>query len=389
MTTTSLTVHGIFSLRAPTHISAPENYHAEIVEGYVRAKPGKTPQGKEAMACTATQHREFLTAANAERFPFIAANNVAGRMRREAASLVMEALRKKNQKISLGSYSILTCGAASSSPDMEDVSYAEYKRAMNHPYLGLVGGGPKMIKRNMQVFDVLPCNEFLRDQQFSIAHPHEENCRLAKNGYELTAVACFKRGDDIRSMLNVDQMEAMIENFDDEMRDRAEEMLKDKKGKEEGLKNTVRSSTVTWSSFEFIKPGADFDFTIKLNKNTDAQIGLFLLSLENFAQKHIGGQARNGLGRFTLNDVMLVGSGIEIKDVFNNNKLVKTHPSIEKYLKAWDAAAAAMTSEELEEILKHESKEEKQAKNAEKQAKLDAIKATRAAEKAAAAQAKA
>ena len=263
------------------------------------------------------------------------------------------------------------------------MTYNEYLRAKNHVYLGLLGGGPRLVRRRMQVLDALPCNEFLRTHSYAIAHPHTENCRVSKNGYELTAAACFKRGDDIRYLVSAELMQSSVEDFDQEMQRRTLEILEDQKKKDEGQSNNIRSSTVVWSSFEFVKAGTDFDFTIKLNDVTDAQIGLFLHSLNRFAHKHFGGQSRNGLGRFALNDVMLVGDGVEIENIFNNNELVTTNEGIAPFMAAWDDAVATVSAAELEELLRGESKEEKVAKQAEKDAKAAASKAQKLAAKAA------
>lgn len=375
-------VHAILRTLSPLHITSTESHRYEVSpDGYGQVRIGS--KGGDC-ACTGIQKLQFARnggAANGLKVPVIAANNIAGRMRRQAAKIILDVLKSKNQKIDLNTYSVLTCGAVNGGAAKSDLTYQEYQAASNDPYLGLFGGGPNMVTRRMQVFNALPANAELRDAGYSISHPVHEAIAELKG---MSSAACFKRGDDIRQMLDVDRMVDNIENFEETFNQRQQEILADLRSKADGLDGD-RNSTITWTAIEFVNPGVDFDLTFQLKDVTPAQVGLFLESLERFAQEAIGGQVRNGFGRITLNDVQI---GVQNKDtrqfnysktsVFNNNSLVREGEA-KAYLNAWKDAIEHISAAKLMELVKGTMDEKLAEKKAEKKAKAADLKAKQVA----------
>jgi CRISPR type IV-associated protein Csf2 len=380
----TVTIHAILTTLSPLHIASPESFRYEISDatGFGMVKNGS----KGGIACSGIQRRRFApSAVEGIEFgvPFIAANNIAGRLRRQGAKILLDAIKAKGQKITLQTYSAITCGAVTGKPDSRDLSYAEYLETSAHPFVGLFGGGPRMLRRRMRVFDALPVVESLRSGGFTIAHPN--GFGKATSGGNLTNGAAFRRGDDVSALLDVDRMTDTVEDFEAQHQARQLLIFEDQKAKDAEEKGS-RHSTKAWSAFEFVYPGVDFDFTIELVGVTDAQIGLFLLALDGLVKESIGGMSRNGLGRIQLNDVVIAEMKSENSSVtdtvFNNNSLVKSHADVAVYLDAWASASTEISAERLDAIMKPpvlDSEEEKLAKAAEKLVKAAAKKAEKPA----------
>lgn len=372
----SVTIHAILTTLSPLHIASPESFRYEVNEatGFGVVKNGS----KGGIACSGIQRRRFAPlAVEGIEFgiPFIAANNIAGRLRRQGAKILFDAIWAKGQKITLQTYSAITCGAVTGKPDSRDLTYAEHLETSLHPFVGLFGGGPRMLRRRMRVLDALPVVEALRSGGFTIAHPNGSG--KAMKGTNLTYGAAFRRGDDVSALLDVERMAATVQDFEAQHHARQLLIFEDQKAKDAEEKGS-RHSTKAWSAFEFVAPGVDFDFTIELVNVTEAQIGLFLLALDGLAKESIGGMSRNGLGRIKLNDVAISevvnGSVIVTDTVFNNNSLIAANSDVAGYLDAWASAAKEVSAERLDAIMKPpvvDSDEEKAAKvDAKKAAKL-------------------
>ncbi|MDO8728576.1 MAG: type IV CRISPR-associated protein Csf2 [bacterium] len=388
MSKKSVTIHAILTTLSPLHIASPETFRYEVSDstGYGLVKNGT----KGGIACAGIQRRRFAPG-SVDGLDYgvavIAANNIAGRLRRQGAQILVNVLREKNQKITLQTYSAITCGAVTGKPDSRDLTFAEYKEVSSHPYVGLFGGGPRMLRRRMRVLDAVPVMDSLRSSGFSVGHPR--GVGKATSGMNISRGAAFRRGDDVSALLDVDRMEGVVTDFEVQFNARQRLIIEDQLAKDAEEKGS-RNSTKAWSAFEFVDPGVDFDFTVELTDVTDAQIGLFLLSLDGLAKTSIGGQTRNGLGRIRLNDVAIAintGDNVDVTDtIFNNNSLIKADPSIAVYLNAWKIAASELSGERLDAIMKPPviaTDEEKAAKAVDKERKAEE-KALKAAEEKAA-----
>lgn len=365
----NISVHAILTTASPLHITSPESFRYEIdpSTGYGRVKNGSTG----GIACSGIQRRRFAPGAVEGidfGLPVVAANNIAGGLRRFAAQIVLDVLRAKKQKIALSTYSAITCGAVTGIPDMRDLTYAEYTESAAHPYVGLFGGGPRLLRRRIQVLDALPVMDVLRAGNYTIPHPNGTGRNSNIQG--LTQAACFKRGDDVSALLDVERMEDSVDQFQQAFIARQAQILEDKSAKDNDLEGS-RYSTKTWSAFEFINPGVDFDFTINLKGVSDEQIGLFLMTLEKYANSCIGGQSRNGLGRIKLQDVVLVekqitGETLVTDAVFDNNSLNMGNPMVAAYQAAWVEASKSITAAQLDELMKPPAEKEKAPKASKK-----------------------
>jgi len=277
------------------------------------------------------------------RVPVIAANNIAGHLRRHAASLVIDALRARGETVSLPVYSCLQSGAWTGRPGAEDMTYGEYIKASQHPYLGLFGGGPRMMRKGFRTRDALPALPWLRE---SLKTDVVDGASSVADipAWSLTKIAFFRRNDDLSDLVGIQQAQSVVSNFEQVFEAYEQSILADKAETQK-----ARTSTFTFSAIEFVIPGVSFDFGFDLRDGlTDAQVGLFLLALDRFTERDtLGGAVRNGFGRVALDVVELDGT-----PVFSGGRLNRAIPDVETFIAAWEEAAAKMTVAELDYLFR-------------------------------------
>lgn len=342
------TIKTILKTQSPLHIAAPGDLRMDPNDGRLIYSGG--------IPCTGIQRLEYIHEGERKRVPVIAANNIAGHMRRLGAKHILNALRKKDQKVSLKAYSVLQCGAFTGSPDTRDFSYAEYKAASEHPYFGLFGGGPRMIRRNMRVHNALPVLPSSTALIGAMAHPRAEHYTQPEESYEkgcrLTMPWAFRHIDDLLSLVNVSQMEETIDNFEAEIQERTTLILKEKASKKAGEEGVFKSTPKTYAALEFVVPGVNFGLNFELDVS-NAQMGLFFESLDSFTREvRLGGHSRNGFGQFSLNDMVLIDeNGEQFDGLFNNGSLIRDHDLISEFLKAWASVAETLEAADIDKII--------------------------------------
>jgi CRISPR type IV-associated protein Csf2 len=354
--TTKYRVHAFLRTLSPMHIASPEAawLNTDTMRMTHTKAPGTTP-------CTAVQKMP-IPAMNADggyvaHVPVIAANNIMGRLRRHGAAHVLDALVARGDKVSIRTYSAITCGAVTGNPDGRDVTFDEYRETREHPYIGLFGGGPRMMRRYVRTYNAVPV---MKETEFMFArfpHPYlDEEAHYAKvESYRLFGHWTFRRNDDLRDLVDIGRAAASIENFGEEIIKRQAQILSDRVGKEADDGGASRNSTKTWSAFEFVVPGVIFPLVFELDV-TEAQLGLFLSSLDSFSDRErLGGHVRNGFGLFALDDVLLSmvdeGDHDEYTRIFDNSRLSTDSEIVANALSAWSDAAAAMRGADLDRLL--------------------------------------
>ncbi|OFA16385.1 hypothetical protein A4U49_07715 [Acidithiobacillus ferrivorans] len=335
-------LHAFIKTTSPLHIAAP---------GSMRFDPGtgKTSFGGSdvGVPCTGVQRITLFTEEGARRYPVIAANNLSGRLRRHAAKLVLEVFKAKGQQVSLSTYATLQCGAATGNPDGEDMTYQEYRAYKNHPYLGLFGGGPKMMRRAFRMQNALPITADTVAISGAQAHPAAAEHQQEKH---LTEAWGFRRNDDLRDLVGIHQAEQTVRDFEAAFAHRQALIIEE--AKKERVSGSAKTSTKTYSAVEFVLPGVLFGFCVEFSDASVAQQGLFLLALDSLAAtERLGGLVRNGFGAFSLEDVRIVETTGEQTGLFNNGRLHREHPAVAERLSAWDADALVLDAHILENLL--------------------------------------
>lgn len=347
-------IDAILKTQAPLHIAAPGGGRMDLSTGNIVYSQGV------GIPCTTIQRLPVLDGEETRSYPVIAANNIAGRMRRHAAKIVLDVLKKKGEKVNLQTYSVLQCGAATGNPDASDITYAEWKKTAAHPYLGLFGGGNKMLRRKVRVHNSLPITQATTDLAGPLAHPAAGEHKVSPKVH-MTKTWSFRRNDDLRELSNIPFAEGVIDRFEEEFEKRQLVIVTEQRSKKAGEEGDLKSSTKTFTALEFVVPGIPFGLLFEINGGTPAQIGLFLLALESFQKsERLGGHSRNGFGVFSLNDVRLTNleSGEETL-IFDGGVLIRS--AVSSFIDAWAKEAGDLSASDLEELVKVQPKEDKKS----------------------------
>lgn len=312
--TRKILITGFLKTLSPLHISAPSN-------GRYDPSSGEKTWGDVGVPCNTIQTLGVPGVRAAKegdgtvpcfvQVPVIAANNLAGRIRRRVAETYLSALAENGEPVSISTYNAIVCGAATGNPDGAPVTYDEYDKATQHVFLGIMGGGPRMMRRRAVVHNALancsatadlleksriPFNDIYQGGWSSFLRKH---C-LALPGYSLTQIWTYRRNDDLRMLSNVALASKSIADFETAFNERQAAIIEESSS---DTKGASRTSTFTFQAVEFVPPGVSFPFVVELEEVSDEQAGLYFRGLENFLkQERLGGMGRNGFGEFVLED---------------------------------------------------------------------------------------
>ena len=314
--------------------------------------------------CTAIQRLAvFDGVQHVERVPVIAANNLIGRLRRHAANRVLDVIAAKGERISIQTFSGLMCGAVTGNPDGRDITFEEYRSARANPYLGLFGGGPRMMRRYVRCFNAVPVLPQTQLMFERVRHPFLDV--VAHGGSidtsRLTQRWIFNRNDDLADLSGLAQASVSIDDFEAQISARQAAILAERPLEGEDRAKS-KTTTRTFSAIEFVVPGVVFPVTFELDVS-DAQMGLFLAALDSFARtERLGGYTRNGFGQFSLDDVVLVDPmGQVSRGLFKESGLNQGNLHVQQFGAAWLGASQELSAAALDEFFRLPTEKPKQS----------------------------
>lgn len=301
---------------SPLHIAAPSSMRYDPSSGQktysdigtvpcstVQRMMVATPLLSGKSADTDGQQKVFFPSV-----PVIAANNLAGRIRRYVADVFLRSLKAQGEKASITTYNAVVCGAATGNPDGESVTYDEYARANQHPFLGVMGGGPRMMQRRAKVHNAFAycrtSSELLEQTRVPYQHIYDNwDAMLAGLGQladaderNLTQVWTYRRNDDLRELVDMARASESIRDFMQAFNARQSAIIE-----EAGKGGDSKTSTFTFQALEFVVPGAVFPVVFELKDVTDEQAGLWFRGFQSFCEEEcLGGITRNGFGEFVM-----------------------------------------------------------------------------------------
>ena len=330
--------------------------------------------------------------------PYFPANDFRGRLRRKAALHVFESLCHNGRTIPLELYSGLTCGASSASPE-SDVTVREVLDGRSNVYLGIFGGGTRLLRSAISVHDIVPVTQETLSVGMVPAHavpetlsnltddPGDKDKEEGENGNKFRATWQRRifRINDATLMVRPDEVMKYITDPEKSVTDA---ILKDLKNSQErseskdageevekktGLRNMV--------DVESIRAGTHLYFRISLAPHTtEAQIGLLLMSLRDlFREQALGGFSRMGFGRYTVESAVL-SFNAETHSIFDGREgeslnINENDPFLVGCMESAVDEIGALTIESLSEFFtpkkppKKEKTEEEKAKKEGKKGK--------------------
>ena len=322
--------------------------------------------------------------------PVIPANDLRGRLRRLAARMVFDALLARDEKISLDAYHGMTCGAVTGSPGGR-LTFEEAIQASHHPFLGLFGGGPRLVRSALQVSTGWP---ILASTIQAGVLPEdlrpEVPCPLGSE-WLLTQRLFFRRVDDAIGFTD-GYAQTVIKDFGPEVTrwiesvsaakkarktagaKRAKSKMHRKSGtddpalepsgdaelaKDQDVPLPSRLQLQGFNALEYVIPGTRFYLEFRLDETRigKAGVGLFLQALRQFViEQNLGGWTKNGFGRFEVAQLIFEQPGTDQcgqslfeqsleKAEFNQQSSV-----VIEALDTWAEAAESLSAAEIETL---------------------------------------
>lgn len=358
---TKLRLHTFLRTLTPLHISSGQTGTFDVTNNRVYMGERIISEGS-ATTCSLVQTIAYLAPgeeSGVANVPVIMANNIMGRLRRHAAALVLGIVQSKGQTISPGTYSALTCGASSGNPDSSVPTFDQLRTSMAHPYLGLFGGGPKLMRRYARMLNnPVPYTSVTAQSFKGIEHPNfDPLIHAVPSSTEkfLTRGVLRNRMDDLTSLSDIALASATITDFENAIRERASAIAGNKAAKAE-TGSSERQTTRSFTALQYVIPNVIFPLSWSLEV-TPAQLGLFLLALDSFAaDEELGGQGRNGFGRFNLFDMVLTDNTNQpiASSLLLDNKLNRDLPEVAQAIAAWEEAALDITGNSLNDLFANE-----------------------------------
>lgn len=359
------TITAVLTTMSPLHITQPGSHRVDL--------NGKTVSEKEGFPCPQTtkmwlSSRPVLSqlvdgdvgepTAGQRPVPCIPANSIRGQLRRQAARSIMQGLLAKGEQLSIVAYNVLQCGAATGSPDSNPSTVEEAVMADGHPYFGLFGGGPRLIRSNLRVDTALAITEtslpYLR-----------AGFEGAVNSGQLTSVGWMRRNDDALQLTDLDMQRKVIREAHEALNEHQDAAMSAKKNADTDATSDSDKVLSRFNALEYVRPGVHFALRLDL-VGTEVQAGLLLDAVLGFLRANrIGGGGRRGFGRFILQSVTLNENG-ELHSI--GDRMTDETAALKgrgaELLAAWKQAQQELSAGEIESISKPEAKKQPAAKKA-------------------------
>jgi CRISPR type IV-associated protein Csf2 len=301
--TVSNKIEGIVRLISPLHCATVDN--SEGVAG----------QNK-----TFTHKQTVLTKTGSQRIPYYTGNGFRGGLRRKAAKLVLDHITSTG-KVKVELYAGLMGGSITASPE-SDVTLEEGLRALENVYMGLFGGGTRMLRSRYCVNDLIPIIQDTIDAGIVPASFGEEWVPQGSvngiagplTGYHLCEARTSFRLDDVASAIRPEELDKYIEDSVNAVAAKQSAQLLEnvqrKSDKAAAVAGEIAKSDVTKKrggnnmfAVESIVRGTPMHFLVDFKDDvSDAHVGLMLLSLQALVREQaLGGWIRAGFGRYSAN----------------------------------------------------------------------------------------
>ena len=278
--------------------------------------------------------------------PIVPGNTMRNLLRRTMLKDVIEpALRDKSAQLSIGAYATAYAGNSSGNPDGVPSSFDEIVTMRAHPFLGLFGGGPRMLQGRLMVDSLYPIHQF---SQRIIGSDYINDS--IKGG--ITEIVWTRRNDPILQLGSPDDA-AVIEGGAQAANDWITSLLattKAKKGKAAKQADEAAESSddngrglKAFNAHEVVIAGVKWLWRINVDRPSEAQIGLILLALNKLANQRIAGGHAKDYGRFVIEDVILDGESVWTPSGVSGQ-------ATEQFFDAIAEALDGMTSSEFEQF---------------------------------------
>jgi CRISPR type IV-associated protein Csf2 len=318
-----------------------------------------------------TMQKAIITPKGRFYMPYFPANDLRGRLRRRAATRIFANWKAKGIAISESLYLGLTCGASSGNPE-NNKTIEEVIRANQNIYMGVFGGGTRMLRSGYRVQDLDVVSQTCIDagvvpSRFGddleggfVPTEYKDGQKLPiHDGFKLMHTYGVLRVDDIMRAVKIEEIEGIIEGgaaavtkyqeaiFNERVEGKAAKELA-KENKNAVVEKVKRSRVENMQSFRAVTPGTPLYLRLDMDDTlTPAQVGLIILCLRDLLEDGtFGGYVRCGLGKMAVREMKMVVDGDTFPLFDNEDGLILSVKATE-LTKLADAEITALTPEQM------------------------------------------
>lgn len=348
------------------------------IEGTIRlisplhcATIDKSSDASDNQNVTNTHKFKLMTSTAMQMIPYFPANDMRGRLRREAATLILDYITA-NAKVTPELYQGLMGGSVTTSLE-SDLTIEEALRARDNVYMGLFGGGTRVLRSRYATNDLIPVLQDTIDAGCVPASFGEAGVLKGRigdgvtgplTGYHMVEARTSFHIDDVANFTSAEDLEKYIDDAVNSVGRLQVQSLSDgakrKSDKDAAKAGEIHADDVSKKktlrnmfAVESIARGTSMYFlTDMTNGVSDAHVGLLLLALQSLVRKqNLGGWIRAGFGRYTAdltltrNDqkYMVFVPGMNAADA-------KLTDEVHAFCKPALAAISALTAESMMEF---------------------------------------
>lgn len=316
----SYLVRGVLTLTAPAHQSSPEKSgnHTPLMTTRVTTEDG------------------------VQTLPYITGNSVRGVLRRLAAEHVVAALMEKKIQIPRDTFLCLVRGAFSrTGMKAGEATIKEMAAARKHVFAGLFGGGARMFPSKLRLTsELMP---MVAETRHLFPAKYQAHCvgsavlrsqDGAYRGSGLTSEVLLTGRDDMAAGRGGE----VIENHEEAFREYMNNIMGKaalKKGQKAAVQAAKKAgekmliadedrakaeSLATFATLDVINPGTRLFFSVRVEDATEAQLGLALMAIEDWANKNaLGGGSSRGRGSFVAALSLEQGGAVQVANLLEGD----------------------------------------------------------------------
>lgn len=361
--TTHIRIEGIVRTLTPLHITAPDSglRYDPKSRRYIHG-------GKSGFPCTPTRTQRFfvpslLSEQNPSgvlEVPILPASTLRGRLRREAAKEIEDHLvYERAERPSWQAYQVTHSGAVTGIPEGGTPDLAETRAALDHVFMGLFGGGTRMLPGGLAVGSGWPLVDALFDVGTIPDRYRDENTIPAAAAWRLIEPVPIVRGDDLLQFRDPRAKE-VVRDYNEAMLELLETAAKQKLsrlrgagegGESEGLEQEEARGLRAFSYQQIVVPGVPFYVRFDV-RGSVAQAGMLIVALRRLLSSGdgIGGRTALGYGRLA-HDLTLEIEGERVTPYAGQEEGTRINldePVVVELVKAAEAAISEISASELD-----------------------------------------
>lgn len=251
--------------------------------------------------------------------PVVPSNSMRNLLRRIIlAESIEPALVEKRSKLSIGAYATAYSGNQTGNPDGVPSSFDEIATMRQHPFIGLFGGGPRMLRGRMSCGHLYPIHQ---DALRVIGEEYQDEA--AKGS--LTQPVWTTRKDPVEQIVEPEQTE-VIDDGVSAVNQWVQATLEaasanKKKGDDSEGETKDARGLKAMNAHEVVIPGVSWLWRIDLDRPSNAQLGLVLHALSKLGNWTVAGGNAKGYGNVELESIILNGTEIWSAGQFDDSVL--------------------------------------------------------------------